>query len=326
MKSTRVLSLITSAMLAAVVPLFTVGTAHATYAGKNGRIAFVSNLSGTYQLYTINPDGSDMRQITNLPPTGNALWFPDYSPDGRKIVFSHDMTGALEMYVINADGTALTQITHDGLVDLFARSSPDGQRFVFLSISLKNGAGVITTMRTNGTDRVVLTDDIPYDSIQPEYTPDGKQIVFTSQAGGLVSALWIMDADGSHKRRLTEPRFEAGGPAISPDGKRLAFYTAQDTPKPADVWVMNVDGSGLQRLIPKALYPIFSPEGSKLVFTKGTLAGGGPINLYTMNADGTHVKKVATDLIVGGCLDGNCLTPDWGAQPSETEDGENQRG
>ena len=78
---------------------------------------------------------------------------------------------------------------------------------------------------------------------------------------------------------------------------------------------MNVDGSGLQRLIREALYPIFSPDGTKLVFTKGTLAGGGPINLYTMNPDGTHVKKIASDLIVVGCLDGNCLFPDWGAQP-----------
>src|SRR5215469_7700545 len=117
MKSSRIVSLITSAMLATFVLLFTVGTAHATYPGKNGRIAFVSNLSGTYQLYSINPDGSDMLQITHLPPTDNALWTPDYSPDGRQIIFSHDMTGALEMYVINADGTGLTQITHDGLAD-----------------------------------------------------------------------------------------------------------------------------------------------------------------------------------------------------------------
>ena len=310
----RIISLAASLLFVACVVLFTGVPVHATYPGKNGRIAFISNLSGTYQLYTINPDGSDMRQITNLPPTGNALWFPDYSPDGRQIVFSHDMTGALEMYVINADGTGLTQVTHDGLVDIFARWSPDGQRFVFMSASLKNGAGVITTMLTNGTDRVVLTDDIPYDSIQPEYTPDGKQIVFTSQAGGLISALWIMDADGSHKRRLTDPPLEAGGPSISPDGSRLALSSHQDSPKPADVWIMNVDGSGLQRVRKFALAPIFSPDGTKLVFMQGTSAGG-PLNLYTMNPDGTHVKKVATDLILGGCFDGNCLFPDWGAQP-----------
>lgn len=315
MKKFRILSLVAGTVLSACALLFTVVPAHATYPGKNGRIAFVSNLGGTYQLYTMNPDGSDMLQITHLPPTDNALWTPDYSPDGRQIVFTHDMTGAQELYVINADGSGLTQITHDGLVDLFARWSPDGQRFVFLSVSLKNGAGVITTMRTDGSDRVVLTDDIPFDSYQPEYTPNGKQIVFASQAGGLISALWIMNADGSGKKRLTDAPLEAGGPGVSPDGKRVAFYSHQNTPKPAAVWAMSVDGSDQRRLRATGLYPNFSPDGTKLVFTDGTLAGGGPINIYTMNSDGSQVKKIAPDLIVGGCLDGNCLTPDWGAQP-----------
>jgi Tol biopolymer transport system component len=314
MKSSRVLSLITSTMLAAFVLLFTAATVHATYAGKNGRITFVSNLSGTYQLYTINPDGSDMRQITNLRPTENTIWTPDYSPDGRQIVFSHDMTGALELYTINADGSGLTQITHDGNGHLFARWSPDGQRFVLMSGSPEKATTVITTMKTDGSDEVSLTDDIPFESYQPEYTPDGKQIVFASQAGGLVSAVWIMNADGSNKRRLTDAPLEAGGPDISPDAKRVAFYSQQNTPRPAAVWVMNVDGSSQQRLTRGGLYAIYSPDGTKLVFAKGTLASG-PINLYTMNPDGTHVKKVATDLIVGGCPSGNCLTPDWGAQP-----------
>jgi Tol biopolymer transport system component len=314
MKSSRVLSLITSTMLAAFVLLFTAATVHATYAGKNGRITFVSNLSGTYQLYTINPDGSDMRQITNLRPTENTIWTPDYSPDGRQIVFSHDMTGALELYTINADGSGLTQITHDGNGHLFARWSPDGQRFVLMSGSPEKATTVITTMKTDGSDEVSLTDDIPFESYQPEYTPDGKQIVFASQAGGLVSAVWIMNADGSNKRRLTDAPLEAGGPDISPDAKRVAFYSQQNTPRPAAVWVMNVDGSSQQRLTRGGLYAIYSPDGTKLVFAKGTLASG-PINLYTMNSDRSHVKKIAPDLVVGGCLDGNCLTPDWGAQP-----------
>jgi Tol biopolymer transport system component len=314
MKSSRVLSLITSTMLAAFVLLFTAATVHATYAGKNGRITFVSNLSGTYQLYTINADGSDMRQITNLRPTENTIWTPDYSPDGRQIVFSHDMTGALELYTINADGSGLTQITHDGNGHLFARWSPDGQRFVLMSGSPEKATTVITTMKTDGSDEVSLTDDIPFESYQPEYTPDGKQIVFASQAGGLVSAVWIMNADGSNKRRLTDAPLEAGGPDISPDAKRVAFYSQQNTPRPAAVWVMNVDGSSQQRLTRGGLYAIYSPDGTKLVFAKGTLASG-PINLYTMNSDGSHVKKIAPDLVVGGCLDGNCLTPDWGAQP-----------
>src|SRR5258708_1979804 len=111
MRLSRSLSIAISLVFVGFIILFSGTQASATYAGRNGRIAFVSDVSGTFQLYTINPDGSDMVQITNLPPTVNSLWFPDYSPDGRKILFSHDMTGPLELYAINVDGSGLAQLT-----------------------------------------------------------------------------------------------------------------------------------------------------------------------------------------------------------------------
>ncbi|HXJ90137.1 MAG TPA: hypothetical protein VMS18_25225, partial [Candidatus Binatia bacterium] len=98
-------------------------SALAVHPGRNGRIAFVSSLTGTNQLYTVNPDGSDLFQVTNLPPANDGLaWFPDFSPDGQRIAFAHDMTGLLELYVINTDGSGLTQITHGG--GLVPRWSP----------------------------------------------------------------------------------------------------------------------------------------------------------------------------------------------------------
>lgn len=65
---------------------------------------------------------------------------------------------------------------------------------------------------------------------------------------------------------------------------------------------------------PVGLYPTYSPDGKQILFSGGgTLIDA--VNLYTMNADGSNVKTIATDLIIGGCIDGNCLTPDWGANP-----------
>ena len=91
--------------------------AYATFPGQNGKIVFTANPTGTWQMYTINADGTGMTQITNLPPTSNEMWAPDFSPDGKKIVFCHDMTGAPEIYTINADGTGLTRVTSDNLFD-----------------------------------------------------------------------------------------------------------------------------------------------------------------------------------------------------------------
>jgi len=230
----------------AALALLSASPAWATYPAQNGRIAFVANLSGTFQLYTINPDGSDMIQLTNLPPTDNPLWIPDYSPDGQHILFSHDMSGALELYVINSDGTGLIQLTADGSVNLFARWSPNGSRIVFSS-DLGRGVLQIVTMAADGSDRRNLTNNF-WDNYQPQCTTDGKHIIFGSQMGGLVSALWIMDTNGAHKKQLTSAPLEAGGPDVSPDGKHMVFYSQQNTARPTSIWVASIDGTNLGRL------------------------------------------------------------------------------
>ena len=99
--------------------------------GKNGKIAFIANLTGTSQIYTANPDGTDLFQVTNLPPASDPFALaPDFSPDGKRIVFPYATTGALELYTINADGTDLTQITHDGRGYGLPRWSPDGSHIL----------------------------------------------------------------------------------------------------------------------------------------------------------------------------------------------------
>jgi hypothetical protein len=76
---------------------------------------------------------------------------------------------------------------------------------------------------------------------------------------------------------------------------------------------MKPDGTGLRRLAgPVALYPTYSPDGKKILFSGGTTLDQA-INLYTMNADRSDITPAATNLIVGGCFIGNCLLPDWGA-------------
>ena len=202
--------------------------------GKNGRIAFFANLTGTNQIFTVKADGSDLFQLTNLPPSNDGFALaPDFSPDGQRIVFAHDMTGALELYVINADGTGLMQITHDGLFHAVPRWSPDGSHIVFAT-SGKYGLAVIATVAADGSDMKLLTTPV-WESLGASYTPDGKHIVFSSQQGGFVSALWIMDADGEHQRRLTRPELEAGPPDVSPDGNQVvslyASRHAQVTPE-----------------------------------------------------------------------------------------------
>jgi Tol biopolymer transport system component len=284
--------------------LLAASSAWATYPGQNGRIAFTAHFTGTWQLYTMNPDGGDVVQVTTLPSTENPAWFQDYSPDGKRLVFCHDMTGSLELYVINADGTGLKQITGDGTENIFPRWSPDGTRIVFSTLFNGDfGSHHLATVRADGSERTVLTN-ILFDDYQAEYSVDGRHILFGSTTNNFISAIWEIDANGKHKKEITQPALKASGPDVSPDGQHMVFYDHQNTDQPGAIWVGRIDGTHLRKLTRKlsAGNPAFSPDGSKIVFNVGFG------DIAVMNADGSDVNVILS------CTEG-CALPDWAAKP-----------
>jgi TolB protein len=150
---------VTGVLLAAMI-LVLGGTAAATYAGKNGRVAFVSNLSGTYQLYTMNSDGSDRQQITNLPPTDFTIWNPDYSPDGRRIVFySQQNTPRLSsIYKVRPDGSQLRYL--EGPNGLYPTYSPDGKQILFSGGPTVIDSVNLYTMNADGSNVQTIATDL----------------------------------------------------------------------------------------------------------------------------------------------------------------------
>ncbi len=92
------------------------------------------------EIYTVNIDGTNLRQVTNL---GKANWAPYFHPDGKKIIFSsnhHSKRGYdFQLYMINVDGTGLQQITTESIFNAFAMFSPDGKKLVFCSNRDNNG-------------------------------------------------------------------------------------------------------------------------------------------------------------------------------------------
>jgi len=291
-----------------------------------GRIAFVSDRSGSWQIYTMNPDGTDQVQVTNLAPTDADGLVPVISPDGLQILFTYGTEGA-DLYVVNVDGTGLHAITQDHL-SFFGHWSPDGKEIAFTTVS-ELGPAVIAEMQADGgEERKILTTDL-WDSVAPIYTPDGKHIVFQSQMGGLVSAVWIMNRDGSHQRRLTAPALKGAASAVSPDGKHILLINNLNSPPalPNENFVMNLNGSGLRRLAPLVefhhdLAATYSPDGTKISFisdrfsTDITQFTYGTFDILTMDADGENIVDVVSG--AGFCPnDGNCVDPSWGPSVEE---------
>lgn len=293
---------------------------------QNGRIAFTSNQSGTWQLYTMNPDGSGIVQITNLPANNAESFLPDFSPDGGRIVFCFGVfpfgepVAKSEIYVVNANGSGLQRLTFDGLFDCAPRWSPDGTRIVFARESPRTHRTVVATMRPDGTHIKNLTSDV-WGTFRAAFTPDGKRIVFETQQAGFISVVWIMNKDGSHQRRLTPAPIKAGGPAVS-SKNQVVFLNNLNSPTSLTntLFTMNLDGSHRRQItrpqgVSHDVGPNYSPDGTKIVFASDRMSSNNSLDIFVMNPDGSSLTRVASGLTVGGCPDGNCVSPAWGAIP-----------
>ena len=120
----------------------------------NGRIAFASNRDGNFEVYSMLPDGTDLRRLTNTPATECC---PDWSPDGSKVAFVSYRDGNNEIYVADADGGNPTRLTFDPAWDADPDWSPDGQMLAFGSN--RDGNGEIYVMNPDGSGVDQLTDD-----------------------------------------------------------------------------------------------------------------------------------------------------------------------
>jgi TolB protein len=300
------------------------GTPAPTQARADGRIVFTANIdpAGRWDLFTMRPDGTDVKRLTVLPDPRSPFSAPEWSPDGTQLVFTSPSPSSRlgQVYRIDADGSGLTQLTHGTHIDADSASwSPDGSKIVLKRAG--SGEYAIWIMNADGSGPVRLTDEV-YDHSDPTFTPDGTHIIYAAQKGGF-SAIWIMNADGSKKRRLTSAALEAASPDVSPDGSHVVFGQSGASFQPASIYTMGIDGSAITKLThPECCHhdglPKYSPDGTQIVYlTDRNYPSVDGMEIYVMNADGTDQHGVTSNLTAGGWPDSpyfNGVYPDWGSR------------
>ena len=246
----------------------------------SGKIAFACYVNQIDQICLLNADGSGRKQLTNFKATA---FYPSVSPDGQTIFFSSRESGNFEIYSIDINGDNLQQLTKN-IGSLYAPElSPNGEWVVFTN----NGNG-LWLMKPDGKNPHALTTK---DDIDPSWSPDGSMISFASSRAG-ARQLFVMNADGTDIRQVTNLNNMGGRNTWSPDSTKLAFYRGPQGDR--NIYVINVDGTGLVKLTNGGdnLGPSWSPDGNWIAFTSFR---DGNNELYIIHPDGTGLTRLTNN-------------------------------
>lgn len=191
----------------------------------------------------------------------------EFRASGKERRYAWDYDEAMDIFSANADGTQIVQLTKERGYDAEGAFSPDGKQIVFCSL---RGA------------------------YERELNAEEKQRLEKDAAW--FGDIYIMNADGSNVRRLTNTPGYDGGPFFSPDGQRIIWRRFDEHGMNADVFTMKLDGSDVKRLTDfKAMSwaPYFHPSGKYVVFTTNKL-GFENFELFIVDADGAKEPVRAT--------------------------------
>lgn len=184
-------------------------------------IVFYSTRDGNNEIYVMNDDGSDPRNLTNNSAQD---FFPAISPDGTKIAFVSDRSGHDAIWMMDVDGSNQTLVADVAGQAQFPDFSPDGKRIVF-DAGPRGSQQIYFVYLTDTANPIQLTTGF---GSNPDYSPDGTRIAFECNVVFQHNAdICVMGADGTNITQFTQTSAGEIDAAFAPDFAKLAFASFQ---------------------------------------------------------------------------------------------------
>jgi TolB protein len=240
------------------------------------------------RLAIMDQDGANVRYLSD----GRAIVLtPRFSPNRQEITYMSYESGQPKVYLLQIETGQRELVGNFPGMTFAPRFSPDGQK-VIMSLLRDDGNSNIFAMDLRSRSTTRLTDSTAIDT-SPSYSPDGSQIVFTSDRGGGSgrSQIYVMGADGSNPHRISFGDGVYSTPVWSPRGDLIAF--TKQSGGEFQIGVMKTDGSG-ERILSSGFQqegPTWAPNGRVLMFFRE--AGGGP-KLVSVDLTGRNEQPIPT--------------------------------
>lgn len=260
----------------------------------SSKIAFVSTVNGSKEIFVCDFDGHNPKQLTRLK---TITLSPSWSSDGKWLAYTSYAAGKPDLYirnvkenhgsVVNRKGLNVTPDWFPGDFSLAATLSFSGDQEIYLL----NGRGEILKK---------LTDNWGID-VSPSFSPDGKQMAFVSKRSG-TPQIYIKDLSTGVATRLTFQGRYNTSPAWSPDGDKLAYVGV--VKNKINIYVIGVYGGEPVQLTVDSgdnEDPAWSPDGNLIAFSS---TRGGNSRIYVMTSAGGEQRPLLI-------LDGAQTDPDW---------------
>jgi len=270
----------------------------------NGLIAFANapdrrpdpQASQYAQIYTITPDGRNIKQLTTGKP-GN--FFPAWSADGEQLAFVSTRNQKHEIWIIDSTGKNERFFT-SGFLPAW---SPDGRKLAFTRSDAKRRRQIWIIGVDGKGERQLTSEGFNH---CPAWSPKSDKIAYWSGDARGFGQIWVMGSDGTHPKQLTHPEKNE----YTPDGssanapawlfsKRIAYWSGIER-RYGQIWTMNPDGSNQKQLTDEpepavSDNPTWSPDGKKILFD--TQRRKRP-EIWVMNADGSDERVLVSDVKV----------------------------
>ncbi len=254
------------------------------------RIFFVSNRSGNKEMWSMDFDGQNQKQVTFYKTIST---MPSVSLDGSRLAFTSFLSGTPQIVVHSTEtNRRLPFFNQQASLNAGMSFMPDGKRVIYSSSI--SGYPNLYNSDINGAGIHRLTSG-RYIDVEPKINPKtGNDIVFVSGRGG-PQQLYRMGIEGTDVERLTTGEGQASNPSWHPNGSHIAFsWTRGYDPGNFNVFIMDVADKQYVQLTHGAgrnENPYWAPDGRHIVFASNR---SGSMQIYTMLADGTQVRQLTS--------------------------------